>query len=50
MTKILIENGEVFDGDWQQLDDCFGLRDEGELAGFCESFKWEYTIEETDDE
>ena len=45
-VRILVEDGDVFDGNWQQLDDCFGLRDEAELQSWCEAYGWSYTIEE----
>lgn len=28
--QILIEDGQVFDGSWEQLDDCFGLVNKNE--------------------
>ena len=33
---ILIDGGEVFEGSWAQLADCFGIMDEHNLCGFCE--------------
>lgn len=41
---ILVEDGDVFEGDWSMLDDCFGLRDEDELEDWCNSNGWVYTI------
>lgn len=42
--RILVNGGEVFDGDWDQLDDCFGLRDEANLYDWCEYHGFCYWI------
>ena len=48
MDKILIENGDVFDGDWDQLNDCFGISEQFELEIFCMFHSWSFTITEVE--
>ena len=43
---ILVEGGDVFEGTWEQLEDCFGLTDENDLWDWCKSNAWKYTIED----
>jgi len=40
---ILIEDGDIFEGNEEQLDDCFGIGVE-ELARWCFSNNWKYKI------
>ena len=41
---ILIDGGEMFEGSWAQLADCFGIMDEHNLRGFCEVNDCEFEI------
>ena len=40
---ILIENGDVFEGDEESLMDCFGITID-ELQEFCSDYQWKYSI------
>jgi len=48
---ILIDKGETFAGNWEQLADCLGL-DESTLEGWCETMHSTFSISryETKDE
>ncbi len=43
---IIIEDGEIFEGDISQLDDVFGvtLTSEDDVRDFCESEGWKVKI------
>ena len=41
--KILIEAGDVFDGDWNQLADCFGICPDT-LEAWCQAENYSYQI------
>ena len=41
---ILIEGGDVFEGNWPMLRDCFGIYDIETLYAFCAHEKWEFEI------
>jgi len=41
--KILIEGGDVFDGTWEQLADCFGISPDS-LECWCSKQNWSYQI------
>ncbi len=41
---ILIDGGDTFEGDWDQLADCFGLLNENDLIAFCQNLDAVYEI------
>jgi len=41
--RIIIEGGDVFEGTWEQLADCFGISSDS-LECWCSQEKWSYQI------
>ncbi len=41
---ILIEGGDMFEGNWAMLADCFGITDIETLYAFCSHEKYEFEI------
>ena len=46
MTEDLIkvEDGDIFEGTWEMLEDCFGLIDFEDLESWCSDWNYTYTI------
>lgn len=44
--KILVNGGEVFEGSWEQLDDCFGIQNVNDLNDWCQLHGFTYVVVE----
>ena len=45
-TKILVENGDMFDGTRDMFRDCFfDNADDNQIKGWCEENGWSLTID-----
>lgn len=41
---ILIEGGDMFEGNWAMLQDCFGIYNIETLYAFCQNGKYEFEV------
>lgn len=46
VKRIIIDNGEIFDGTHEQFKDCFfDNADEDSITNFCKKNNWELVIQ-----